>query len=96
MVKYNKATKAVLSDQQKRQVLFINAHTTIPMKATFFSPTHLYRLKPMRETNRKQDTDESALDHIETLEAVERHEKHSAVRISHRQQSDKPSGCPSD
>ncbi|XP_076821816.1 sushi, von Willebrand factor type A, EGF and pentraxin domain-containing protein 1-like isoform X2 [Clavelina lepadiformis] len=31
---------------------------------------HLYRLKPMRETNRKQDTYESALDHIETLEAV--------------------------
>ncbi|CAK8693221.1 unnamed protein product [Clavelina lepadiformis] len=70
MVKYNKATRAVLSDQHPRQVLFLTAHTTTAMKATFFSPAHLSRPKPMRETNRKQDTYESALDHIETLEAV--------------------------
>ncbi|CAK8678487.1 unnamed protein product [Clavelina lepadiformis] len=56
MVKYNKATRAVLSDQHPRQVLFLTAHTTTAMKATFFSPAHLSRLKPIRETNRKQDT----------------------------------------
>ncbi|CAK8677040.1 unnamed protein product [Clavelina lepadiformis] len=65
-----KTTRAVLSDQHPRQVLFLTAHTTDCLKATFFSPAHLSRLKPIRETNRKQDTYESALDHIKTLEAV--------------------------
>ncbi|CAK8682271.1 unnamed protein product [Clavelina lepadiformis] len=69
MVKYNKATRAVLSDQRPRQVLFLTAHTTTALKSHLFSPAHRYRSKPMRETKRKQDTYESALDHIETLEA---------------------------
>ncbi|CAK8696097.1 unnamed protein product [Clavelina lepadiformis] len=79
MVKYNKATRAVLSDQHPRQVLFLTAHTTTAMKATFFSPAHLSRPKPMRETNRKQDTYESALDHIETLEADPLPDLHNTI-----------------
>ena len=55
-IKYHKSNNTDLRDQEKRQVLVLNARILTDFEGHVYLGSTHSRLKPMRDTNQKKDT----------------------------------------